>query len=116
MIRRPPRSTLFPYTTLFRSPLPGRRGTHLPRVAPAYRGGISERQSAAGTTGVERAGRLHGSSSAVRHGGRRRGPHPGARGCCEGRARGPAVTAAHALQPEGGAAILAQFAGAGIVG
>src|SRR5260370_32002005 len=26
MIRRPPRSTLFPYTTLFRSPLPGRLG------------------------------------------------------------------------------------------
>src|SRR5687767_15493470 len=25
MIRRPPRSTLFPYTTLFRSPLPARR-------------------------------------------------------------------------------------------
>src|SRR3712207_8293778 len=25
MIRRPPRSTLFPYTTLFRSPLGGRR-------------------------------------------------------------------------------------------
>src|SRR5258708_20360335 len=25
MIRRPPRSTLFPYTTLFRSPVPGRR-------------------------------------------------------------------------------------------
>src|SRR2546422_11609149 len=24
MIRRPPRSTLFPYTTLFRSPMPGR--------------------------------------------------------------------------------------------
>src|SRR5690242_20972114 len=24
MIRRPPRSTLFPYTTLFRSPVPGR--------------------------------------------------------------------------------------------
>src|SRR5256886_11478793 len=24
MIRRPPRSTLFPYTTLFRSPFPGR--------------------------------------------------------------------------------------------
>src|SRR5260221_10022539 len=34
MIRRPPRSTLFPYTTLFRSPaeLPGRaRGTQHPR-------------------------------------------------------------------------------------
>src|SRR5256886_3795608 len=30
MIRRPPRSTLFPYTTLFRSRLPalGRRGHH----------------------------------------------------------------------------------------
>src|SRR3712207_7571320 len=26
MIRRPPRSTLFPYTTLFRSPLGGARG------------------------------------------------------------------------------------------
>src|SRR5256885_12281490 len=26
MIRRPPRSTLFPYTTLFRSPLAGRMG------------------------------------------------------------------------------------------
>src|SRR2546429_7336053 len=26
MIRRPPRSTLFPYTTLFRSPLPGGAG------------------------------------------------------------------------------------------
>src|SRR5688572_32888340 len=24
MLRRPPRSTLFPYTTLFRSPIPGR--------------------------------------------------------------------------------------------
>src|SRR2546422_6074207 len=29
MIRRPPRSTLFPYTTLFRSPLP--RGSHVLR-------------------------------------------------------------------------------------
>src|SRR2546429_4339312 len=33
MIRRPPRSTLFPYTTLFRSTAPGRegRGDHLSR-------------------------------------------------------------------------------------
>src|SRR5947208_8426700 len=32
MIRRPPRSTLFPYTTLFRSalPVPGFRGRHRP--------------------------------------------------------------------------------------
>src|SRR2546422_9027588 len=28
MIRRPPRSTLFPYTTLFRSPPEGQRGGH----------------------------------------------------------------------------------------
>src|SRR2546422_10751905 len=34
MIRRPPRSTLFPYTTLFRSPGQGREhlGVELPRV------------------------------------------------------------------------------------
>src|SRR5258708_8256924 len=29
MIRRPPRSTLFPYTTLFRSPLVTRHGSYL---------------------------------------------------------------------------------------
>src|SRR3712207_8439946 len=41
MIRRPPRSTLFPYTTLFRSPTPGAADrrctappTHRPRPAP----------------------------------------------------------------------------------
>src|SRR5260370_34148243 len=40
MIRRPPRSTLFPYTTLFRSPLSSRRptlerpfGTHSGRMS-----------------------------------------------------------------------------------
>src|SRR2546427_9500188 len=36
MIRRPPRSTLFPYTTLFRSPLPrqgARRDTRAPALA-----------------------------------------------------------------------------------
>src|SRR3712207_9149599 len=33
MIRRPPRSTLFPYTTLFRSPLSG--AGSLPSVTPA---------------------------------------------------------------------------------
>src|SRR2546425_7789338 len=31
MIRRPPRSTLFPYTTLFRSPQ-----THTERIVPKY--------------------------------------------------------------------------------
>src|SRR5260370_14317768 len=42
MIRRPPRSTLFPYTTLFRSPGPGRlpggirhqRARHVVAIAP----------------------------------------------------------------------------------
>src|SRR2546430_16722587 len=34
MIRRPPRSTLFPYTTLFRSPWPNRTPAHSTR-APA---------------------------------------------------------------------------------
>src|SRR3712207_8656075 len=33
MIRRPPRSTLFPYTTLFRSAISGRLVRHLPVVA-----------------------------------------------------------------------------------
>src|SRR2546430_12646184 len=44
MIRRPPRSTLFPYTTLFRSALPARelrsRPAHLNR-AGAGDGGVS---------------------------------------------------------------------------
>src|SRR2546422_6678257 len=33
MIRRPPRSTLFPYTTLFRSPLPAKAGVPFPDSA-----------------------------------------------------------------------------------
>src|SRR3712207_7090063 len=37
MIRRPPRSTLFPYTTLFRSPLAGRGGGPDGDVRPAHR-------------------------------------------------------------------------------
>src|SRR2546422_2793140 len=36
MIRRPPRSTLFPYTTLFRSRAPG--GGRPARGGPAHRG------------------------------------------------------------------------------
>src|SRR3712207_8653104 len=52
MIRRPPRSTLFPYTTLFRSkrvPPPGR-----PHQPPA------RRQRAAATPEPDRAGRHRG--------------------------------------------------------
>src|SRR2546430_5833831 len=37
MIRRPPRSTLFPYTTLFRSP--GARATRLPALAGSVASG-----------------------------------------------------------------------------
>src|SRR3989442_11179401 len=38
MIRRPPRSTLFPYTTLFRSPLPDQRA-----IQKRHRAGKRER-------------------------------------------------------------------------
>src|SRR2546430_14766099 len=47
MIRRPPRSTLFPYTTLFRSPcprrraLPTRRSRGGPRGPPTPAGGTT---------------------------------------------------------------------------
>src|SRR3712207_6960240 len=42
MIRRPPRSTLFPYTTLFRSGGAGARGRgrHVPRALAAALGGV----------------------------------------------------------------------------
>src|SRR5256885_4710513 len=43
MIRRPPRSTLFPYTTLFRSK--PARGTDLPG-GPGHRGGRLDRAAA----------------------------------------------------------------------
>src|SRR2546427_10863423 len=36
MIRRPPRSTLFPYTTLFRSPVDQALTAPIHRKAPAY--------------------------------------------------------------------------------
>src|SRR2546429_1756083 len=40
MIRRPPRSTLFPYTTLFRSPLLGIRSIS-DRISAAYSSGVA---------------------------------------------------------------------------
>src|SRR3712207_8320631 len=67
MIRRPPRSTLFPYTTLFRSPLynvvgngigPLDRGTPAPLVAP----GLVAKGRAAGVPvggGSEQPGQTH---------------------------------------------------------
>src|SRR3712207_9567140 len=61
MIRRPPRSTLFPYTTLFRSR--GRRGLTRHRVRAARRGALG---------GAARGGR--------RFRGPARRPAPGPRG------------------------------------
>src|SRR2546425_5168640 len=52
MIRRPPRSTLFPYTTLFRSHLPiasaplGCNRSHLLGADSAGLGGVAERAAA----------------------------------------------------------------------
>src|SRR2546422_7039024 len=62
MIRRPPRSTLFPYTTLFRSEV--RRGSALGedpgRRVRAGRGDRGRRGPGQGTVGVPRALRLEG--------------------------------------------------------
>src|SRR2546427_6819337 len=55
MIRRPPRSTLFPYTTLFRS-LCG-RGGHLSRLGPPGRGaGLRRDEALAGRGRMDPAG------------------------------------------------------------
>src|SRR5260221_9602701 len=48
MIRRPPRSTLFPYTTLFRSPHHDLDGLSAAIAAPAGTGKDRPRQSLAG--------------------------------------------------------------------
>src|SRR2546426_1819701 len=53
MIRRPPRSTLFPYTTLFRSPRPGQRhddviGRDHAEIAVAGFTGVHEEGGCAG--------------------------------------------------------------------
>src|SRR2546426_1873008 len=44
MIRRPPRSTLFPYTTLFRSPVGGHRRQGAPRERVGNPGPLAVRQ------------------------------------------------------------------------
>src|SRR2546422_1549405 len=63
MIRRPPRSTLFPYTTLFRSPFRhlvlARSGSRLSRLAHTWRahlvlGPASRRRRRAGPARVDR--------------------------------------------------------------
>src|SRR5438309_6277615 len=51
MLRRPPRSTLFPYTTLFRSPVPfaNRTSTAPPHPAPVSRAPSAPARRAAAT-------------------------------------------------------------------
>src|SRR3712207_7986583 len=51
MIRRPPRSTLFPYTTLFRSPRRGRRRRHGRRPVAVPGDGVGARAGAGGGRG-----------------------------------------------------------------
>src|SRR2546430_92123 len=58
MIRRPPRSTLFPYTTLFRSPRRSRRADRA-QMAPAAR------QDAADRHGDRKSTRLNSSHSQI---------------------------------------------------
>src|SRR5689334_24130640 len=59
MIRRPPRSTLFPYTTLFRSP---------PAAVHAWRGGCADRAAREGPDPHRAAGEgAVGAGAAARH-------------------------------------------------
>src|SRR2546430_11928407 len=60
MIRRPPRSTLFPYTTLFRS------RSRRPRTAPALGLSSTARRSPAGTATLHSGESRTGRSSAKR--------------------------------------------------
>src|SRR2546425_6865846 len=52
MIRRPPRSTLFPYTTLFRSLVPRSPGSRLPATASITE--VYRRRSRTGSASLER--------------------------------------------------------------
>src|SRR3989442_2050354 len=54
MIRRPPRSTLFPYTTLFRSPVHGARGVRIPGNLAADLEWQGRSQSTAGAGALDR--------------------------------------------------------------
>src|SRR5256885_5535033 len=68
MIRRPPRSTLFPYTTLFRSDPSGRAddgvARALSRGGDAARGGHGGRRERSG--GIEARGHRHFATRHVR--------------------------------------------------
>src|SRR3712207_8782611 len=57
MIRRPPRSTLFPYTTLFRS-LPDERGDRLLLLDVGHVRGVDDLEARAGDRGGDRFAQL----------------------------------------------------------
>src|SRR2546430_7791102 len=83
MIRRPPRSTLFPYTTLFRSPLRG-RPAWLRLPAPRDDGAHDDRLAGGDVPDARRATRAAARVPPARPGGRaglaRRRPRRGRRG------------------------------------
>src|SRR3712207_7499664 len=79
MIRRPPRSTLFPYTTLFRSRRA--KGGGAVRTRRAVVGPRASREAVGG-------GRRRGAGGAVAGGPRRPGSAPGAAGPLRGQAQG----------------------------
>src|SRR3712207_9508102 len=95
MIRRPPRSTLFPYTTLFRSPALGlrrhRRGTATVLAGPARRRAVHGGVPVGLPAGLRALpGPAPGARGAVRRADRRgcgRGDHPVAVPAAPGRDR-----------------------------
>src|SRR2546429_8018460 len=89
MIRRPPRSTLFPYTTLFRSRPQRVRSLRAAHLRQADRPGLARRRAQARSTEwAPRCARdRHGSLSA--RGIQVRGDPAGARGGGEGGGRAP---------------------------
>src|SRR5256885_4738575 len=60
MIRRPPRSTLFPYTTLFRSAGGGHEAKRCADLRTRHGPGSPRRPVRAGTRGVVRSARARG--------------------------------------------------------
>src|SRR2546430_9887375 len=99
MIRRPPRSTLFPYTTLFRS----RRGGHAGRLRDARRAprGLGSRRARRGPPPAVRRPRAARALSGGRlpRGARRGRGRGGARPLRRARARARAGPAAPARAP-----------------
>src|SRR5690242_21403066 len=69
MIRRPPRSTLFPYTTLFRSPVRG--GDHAERDPRAAGRRGRDRRAVAGLPAPDRGDAGRGRAAADRRGDRK---------------------------------------------